>query len=93
MMLTRILADRGASGGHVALLVNSLGATPLEELLILYRRAAQLLAKAGVSIARKYVGHHATSMEMAGCSMSIMDLDSELEALLDAPTACPFWPR
>jgi dihydroxyacetone kinase-like protein len=93
-MVDRLLADRGAGdGSRVAILVNSLGATPLEELLIVYRKAAAMLSTAGVTISRRYVGHYATSMEMAGCSISLMDLDDELESLLDAPTACPFWPR
>ena len=92
-MVERLLADREASGGRVAVLVNSLGATPLEELLILYRAADALLAKARIEIAHHYVGHYATSMEMAGASISILDLDAEIEGLLKAPTACPFWPR
>ena len=92
-MTERLLADRGAQGGRVALLVNSLGATPLEELLIVYRATAYLLAKAGVEIGLRYVGHYATSMEMAGCSLSILELDAEIERLLTQPTECPFWPR
>ncbi len=93
-MVARLLADGAPPGSRrVAVLVNSLGATPLEELLIVYRRVAQLLGKADIVIARRYVGHYATSMEMAGCSISLLDLDAEIEALLDAPTACPFWPR
>jgi len=75
------------------MLVNSLGATPLEELLILCRAAAALLAAAGVEIGLRYVGHYATSMEMAGCSISLCDLDPEIESLLMQPTDCPFWPR
>ena len=94
MMVERILADRGADeGSQAAVLVNSLGATPLEELLILYRKTASLLSAGGIEVARRYVGHYATSMEMAGCSISVMGLDAELAALLDAPTTCPFWPR
>jgi len=93
-MLDRILADRGDdAGSRVAVLVNSLGATPLEELLIVYRKTQRVLTDAGITVARKYVGHYATSMEMAGCSISLLDLDAELEGLLDAKTACPFWPR
>jgi dihydroxyacetone kinase-like protein len=91
-MVNRLLAERTDKCGRVALLVNSLGATPLEELLIVYRKVASLLGDAGIEIARRYVGHYATSMEMAGCSISILDLDGELESLLIAPTACPFWP-
>ncbi len=91
-MVERLLADRAGQGGRVAVLVNSLGATPLEELLIVYRKVASLLTAAGIVIAHRYVGHYATSMEMAGCSISLLDLDDELESLLVAPTACPFWP-
>jgi dihydroxyacetone kinase-like protein len=92
-MVERLLADRETSGGRVAVLVNSLGATPLEELLILYRATDALLSRSRVEIARHYVGHFATSMEMAGCSISIVDLDNEIEGLLAKPTGCPFWPR
>ena len=91
-MVDRLLADRDAKGGRVAVLVNSLGATPLEELLIVYRATAALLGNAGVEISRRYVGHFATSMEMAGCSITIVDLDAEIERLLAQPTDCPFWP-
>jgi dihydroxyacetone kinase-like protein len=93
-MLDRILADRPRdAGSRVAMLVNSLGATPLEELLIVYRKAQRIVEGAGIAVARKYVGHYATSMEMAGCSISVLDLDDEIEGLLDARTSCPFWPR
>lgn len=92
-MLQRLLADRADSGGRVAVLVNSLGATPLEELLILYRATQRMLADARIEIGLRYVGHYATSMEMAGCSISIVDLDAEIERLLQQPTDCPFWPR
>ncbi len=93
-MVERLLADDGAARPQrVAVLVNSFGATPLEELLIVYRKTARLLDAAGIGIARRYVGHYATSMEMAGCSISLLDLDAEIEDLLAAPTGCPFWPR
>jgi len=91
-MIERLLAD-GVQAGRVAVLVNSLGATPLEELLIVYRRAQQLLDAAGITIGPRHVGHYATSMEMTGCSISLLSLDDELEALLSAPTRCPFWPQ
>jgi dihydroxyacetone kinase-like protein len=92
-LVDRLLKDRSANGGKVAVLVNSLGATPLEELLILYRKVDELLSKARLEIVQHYVGHYATSMEMAGASISIVDLDAEIERLLKEPTACPFWPR
>jgi dihydroxyacetone kinase-like protein len=90
-MLDRLLADGAAGDGRVAVLVNSLGATPLEELLILYRHVARRLAARQVTVAGRYVGHYATSMEMAGCSISLLDLDAELETLLAAPARCAFW--
>jgi dihydroxyacetone kinase-like protein len=93
-MVDRLLADPVADRGtRVSVLVNSLGATPLEELLIVYRKAQRIVEGAGIAVARKYVGHYATSMEMAGCSISVLDLDDEIEGLLDARTSCPFWPR
>ncbi len=93
-MIERLLEDdAGVSNKRVAILVNSLGATPLEELLIIYREAERLLATAGIEIVQRHVGHYATSMEMAGCSISLLYLDAEIENLLAAPTACPFWPR
>ncbi len=92
-MIERLLAEpERVASEEVAVLVNSLGATPLEELLIIYRRVAEVLPRAGLSIRRRYVGHYTTSMEMAGCSLSILYLDREIEALLAAPTSCPFWP-
>jgi len=93
-MVERLLADgAGKASRRVAVLVNSLGATPLEELLIVYRHVQRLLRGKDIEIARRYVGHYATSMEMAGCSISLLDLDRDIETLLAAPTACPFWPR
>jgi dihydroxyacetone kinase-like protein len=84
-----------AKGDRISVLVNSLGATPLEELYIMYRRVKSKLDKLGVTIIAPLVGRYATSMEMAGASvtimMTIMKLDDELEQLLLAPCACPFW--
>lgn len=76
---------------RVAVLVNGLGATPLEELYVLYRCAARLLTDRGVAVHRSYVGEYATSLEMAGASISVLRLDDELEPLLDAPASSPFF--
>jgi dihydroxyacetone kinase len=78
-------------GSRVAILVNGLGATPLEELYVLYRRAAGMLADQGLTIARSYVGEYVTSLEMAGASITVMHVDDELEALLAAPARSPFF--
>jgi dihydroxyacetone kinase-like protein len=91
-MVQRLLADPVAhKSERVSVLVNSLGATPLEELFIVYRRVAALLEKESLTIVRPLVGHYVTSMEMAGLSISMIHLDAERERLLAAPCACPFW--
>ncbi len=90
-MIGMLLAERPADARRVAILVNSLGSTPLEELFILYRRAAQQLDAAGLAIVRPLVGPYVTSMEMGGASISLCFLDDEIEALLAAPAHCPFW--
>jgi len=78
-------------GDRVAVLVNGLGATPLEELYLIYRRTHQVLADRRVTIHRRYVGEYATSLEMAGASLSILHLDDELAELIDAPASSPFF--
>lgn len=91
-MLERLAADRAFKrGGRVSILVNSLGATPAEELYILYARAAGILKSAGVEIVMPLVGRYATSMEMTGATITICHLDAELEGLLLAPCDCAFW--
>jgi dihydroxyacetone kinase-like protein len=79
------------AGSEIALLVNGLGATPLEELYLLYRRARLLLAKRDVAVHRLYIGEYATSLEMAGASLSVLTLDDELRELVDAPASSPFF--
>jgi len=80
-----------AKGTSTAVLVNSLGATPYEELFIVYRRVAAVLAGRGIRIVMPLIGRYATSMEMTGMSITLMPLDNELERLLQAPADCPFW--
>lgn len=80
-----------AKGSSTAVLVNSLGATPHEELFIVYRRIAAVLAGRRVRIVMPLIGRYATSMEMTGMSLTLMPLDGELERLLQAPADCPFW--
>jgi len=91
-MLNALLLDLPlASGDRVSVLCNSLGATPLEELYISYGAVAARLKSLSVSIIAPLVGRYATSMEMAGMSLTIFKLDDELEHLLQAPCDCPFW--
>jgi len=90
-MLAYLLADLPLQRrDRVSILVNSLGATPPEELYIVYRCVARKLAGLGVEIVQPLVGRYATSMEMAGMSLTFCRLDAELEALLKAPCDCPF---
>ena len=78
-------------GDEVSVLVNGLGATPLEELYIAFRKVADILKDKAIKIYRSYVGEYATSMEMAGMSITIMKLDAQLKQLLDAPAYSPFF--
>lgn len=77
-------------GDEVAVLVNSLGATPLMDLHICYRRVAQILEEKGINIYRSFVGPYATSMDMSGMSITLMKLDNELKQLLDYPCDTPY---
>ncbi|WP_295813493.1 dihydroxyacetone kinase subunit DhaK [uncultured Nitratireductor sp.] len=91
-MLDRLLADQPlAKGDRISILVNSLGATPAEELYILYRHARKKLDALGVEIVMPLVGRYATSMEMTGATITVIKLDEELESLLKAPADCAFW--
>jgi len=91
-MTDRLLGDAPVGkGDRVSVLVNSLGATPVEELYIMYRRLSRRLADAGATVVMPLVGRYATSMEMSGASITICRLDGELERLLKAPCRCAFW--
>ncbi len=88
-IMDAILVEMQAkSGDRVAVLVNSLGSTPLMELYILFARVSDRLAGAGLSIHCSLVGPYCTSMEMAGASITIMHLDDELAAMIDHPCDC-----
>jgi phosphoenolpyruvate---glycerone phosphotransferase subunit DhaK len=91
-LVERILADlQPVDGAEVAVLVNGLGATPREELYILYRRVHSVLHQRRIAIHRAFVGEYATSLEMAGASVSLLLLDEQLKALLDAPASSPLF--
>lgn len=78
-------------GDEVSVLINGLGATPKEELYIVYRKVAQILKKKGIIIYHPYIGEFATSMEMAGMSVSLLKLDHELKNLLKKSAHTPFF--
>lgn len=91
-MLEPILNDLPyENGDEVAVLINGLGATPLEEQYIIYNRVSEILAEKGIKIAKNYIGEFATSMEMTGASISLLKLDAELKELLLMPAATPFF--
>jgi phosphoenolpyruvate---glycerone phosphotransferase subunit DhaK len=90
-MLEMLFADVPlAYGDRISVLCNSLGATPHEELYIVYRIVAKRLQDLGVTVVSPMIGRYATSMEMAGMSITFFKLDTELEQLLLAPCSCPF---
>ena len=76
---------------EVAVLINGLGATPLEEQYIAFKRVHTVLTNRKIKIYHVYTGEFATSMEMAGMSISLFKLDDELKALLSKPAATPFF--
>lgn len=89
MLLAQILADLDFAGSEVAVMINSAGATPLMELFILNNRVADVLAEKGVKVYKTLVGEFMTSIEMAGFSISLLKLDSQLKELLDAKADTP----
>ncbi len=90
-LLSAILAELPVGAGdEVAVLVNGLGATPREELYIMYSRVARTMAERRADVRRVWIGEYATSLEMAGASISVLLLDDELRRLVDAPVNTPF---
>jgi dihydroxyacetone kinase-like protein len=94
LMLDPVLEDLDFSGGSspsegVVLFVNSMGATPLIELYVMYSEFAAILDKAGIRIARSLVGPYITSLDMAGCSVTLLRADDELLGLWDHPVNTP----
>ena len=88
----RILEDYKLNAeDQVSIMINSLGATPLEELYIISKRVHENFSKLKIKITKSYVGRYATSMEMAGMSITVFKLDSELKKYLLTPSDCPFW--
>ena len=90
-LLEKILADIDYTGSEVAVLINGAGATPLMELFIINNHVADVLAAKGIKIYKTFVGEYMTSIEMQGFSISLLKLDDELKALLEAPADTPAW--
>jgi dihydroxyacetone kinase-like protein len=90
MLVEPILRDLDfTGGGSVIAFVNGMGATPLIELYLMYHEVTQILDKAGVSVARSLVGPYMTSLDMAGCSVTLLRADDDLLGLWDAPVRTP----
>ena len=90
LLVTPVLDDLDFTGDDgVLAFVNGMGGTPLIELYLMYGEVAALLEKAGVSVSRRIVGSYITSLDMAGCSLTLLKLDDELRQLWDAPVMTP----
>jgi len=90
MLAGPILDDLGAeSGDQLLAFVNGMGATPLLELYVVYRRLHALLEAEGLRVVRRLVGSYVTSLDMAGCSVTLMRMDREMLRLWDAPVFTP----
>ncbi len=85
-LLEAVVTDLPYSAGDdVALMINGLGGTPISELYLLYGYAHERLAGRGINVRRNYVGNYCTSLDMAGCSITLTRLDDEITGLLAAP--------
>lgn len=91
-MMDKILPDLPyETGDEVAILMNGLGSTPKEELYVAYRKVSRILKAKGITVAKVYVGEFATSLEMAGFSISALKLNDELKGLLFREAKTPFF--
>ena len=89
-LATPVIEDLPFSNGdEVLAFVNGMGGTPLIELYIVYRELNRFLQDRGITIERRLIGDYITSLEMAGCSITLLKLDAELTALWDAPVDTP----
>jgi dihydroxyacetone kinase-like protein len=90
MLMIPILEDLPfKSGDRVLAFVNGMGGTPLIELYVVYNAVNKILKGRGITIARNLVGSYITSLEMAGCSISLLRMDDEMIRLWDAPVHTP----
>jgi dihydroxyacetone kinase-like protein len=89
-LLTPVLDDLPfSSGDRVLAFVNGMGGTPLIELYVVYRKVAEMCEARGITIERNLIGSYITSLEMAGCSITLLKLDDEMTRLWDAPVRTP----
>jgi dihydroxyacetone kinase-like protein len=84
-----ILADLDFGSAPTIVMLNGMGGTPLIELYLMYGEVARILEKHGITIARNLVGNYITSLDMAGCSVTVLRADDEIVSLWDAPVETP----
>ncbi|HEY8552227.1 MAG TPA: dihydroxyacetone kinase subunit DhaK, partial [Thermaerobacter sp.] len=90
MLAGPVIEDLGLKQGEqVVAMVNGMGGTPLMELYIVYRKLAEILRQRGITVARNLVGNYITSLEMQGCSITLLRADDELLRLWDAAVHTP----
>ena len=89
MLVDKILNDLDFTGNEAAVMINGCGATPLMELFIVNNRVNDILAEKGIKVYKTFVGEFMTSLEMEGFSVTLLKLDDEMKALLDAPSDTP----
>ncbi len=89
LLMDKILVDIDYAKSEVAVMINSAGATPPMELYIINNKVHDILTEKGISIYKTFVGNYMTSIDMAGFSITLLRLDAELKALLDAPADTP----
>jgi len=89
-MVEAVLSDlKPAKGARLLAFVNGMGGTPLIELYLLYHEVDRKLRAAGLEPVRNLIGSYITSLEMAGASLTVLELDDELIRLWDAPVHTP----
>jgi phosphoenolpyruvate---glycerone phosphotransferase subunit DhaK len=86
-LMEPILADLDFSSSPVIVMLNGMGGTPLIELYLMYGEVDKIMKQAGITVARNLVGNYITSLEMAGCSVTLLRVDQELIRLWDAPVS------
>jgi dihydroxyacetone kinase-like protein len=89
MLVEPILADADFGSAPSIVMLNGMGATPLIELYLMFGEVRALLEKAGVSVTRSLVGNYITSLDMAGCSVTVLRADNDMLGLWDAPVSTP----
>ncbi|BBX90303.1 dihydroxyacetone kinase family protein [Mycolicibacterium boenickei] len=90
LLVTGVLAEKPAgTGNRIAVILNGLGRTKYEELFVVWKTVAALLTEAGYTVVQPEVGELVTSLDMAGCSLTVMWLDDELERLWTSPADTP----